>query len=74
MNVQFFFTKMLDINSLTNSSRTRSAEIIEMRDAIDCIAEITESSMLKLSWPANLAARIMRSGSSENDCSALAGL
>ncbi len=57
-----------------NSSRTRSAEIIEIRLVIVDIAVKTSESISKLSWLANRAARIMRSGSSLNDCAALTGV
>ena len=63
-----------DNNIFINSSRIRSDEIIEIRPAISFIASTTSSSKVKLSWAANLAARIMRSGSSLKDCSALAGV
>ena len=60
--------------NLINSSRIRSEEIIEIRPAIFFIASTTSSSNVKSSCAANLAARIIRSGSSLNDCSALAGV
>ena len=60
--------------SFTNSSRILSAEIIEIRPAISLIAVITSSSKVKSSCAAKRAARIMRSGSSLNDCSARDGV
>ena len=63
-----------DIINLTNSSRTRSAEMISIRPAISLIAAITVGSTSKPSCDANLAARIIRSGSSENEFSGVPGV
>ncbi len=63
-----------DIINLTNSSRMRSAEIISMRPAISFIATIIAESTLKPSCAANLAARIIRSGSSEKEFSGVPGV
>ena len=63
-----------DIRIFVNSSRTRSAEIIEIRPAISFIACKTSGAISKPNWLANRAARIMRSGSSENEFSALVGV
>ena len=65
---------LLDIRIFMNSSRTRSAEIIEMRSVMEFMADKTSGAISKSSWLAKRAARIMRSGSSEKDCSALLGV
>ena len=61
-------------SSFTSSSRIRSAETIPIRGAIWVIAVTTSSSGSNPSWEVNRAARIIRSGSSENDSSAAAGV
>ena len=65
---------LLDISNLVNSSRIRSAETIEIREAISFIATSVDSSISKFNWLAKRAARIMRSGSSEKDCSGVTGV
>ena len=56
------------------SSRTRSAETIEIRSAIAFIAVKTSDEIANCNWLAKRAARIMRSGSSEKEFSAVFGV
>ena len=58
----------------TSSSRIRSAETIESRSAMSVIAATTPGSTVRPSSAANRAARIIRSGSSENDSSGVPGV
>ena len=62
------------IKILMNSSRIRSNEIISSLVAMLLIATKTDGSISKLSWLINLAARIIRSGSSLKDSSAFPGV
>ena len=62
------------IISLSSSSRTRSAETISRRAAISVIAATTSGAAVKPSCATNRAARIIRSGSSLNDCSGVTGV
>ena len=50
-----------------NSSRTRSAEIIEMRCAKSFMEFKTSGAISKFNWLAKRAARIIRKGSSLNE-------
>ncbi|CAB4948920.1 unannotated protein [freshwater metagenome] len=63
-----------DINNLVNSSRIRSAEIMEILPAIPFIACKTSGAISKPNWLAKRAARIIRSGSSEKEFSAVVGV
>ena len=60
--------------SLDSSSRIRSADTMAIRSAIAVIASITRGAGWNTSWEVNRAARIIRSGSSENDCSGVPGV
>jgi len=60
--------------SLVSSSVIRSAETIESRDACVPIAARTSSATENPSLAANLAARMMRKGSSENESSGRPGV
>ena len=61
-------------SSLDSSSRTRSADTMAIRSAIAVIAAITRGAGVKNSWEVNRAARIIRNGSSLNDCSGVPGV
>ena len=62
------------MRSLVNSSRTRSAETMARVSARASIAAYTSSATVKPSCEAKRAARIIRSGSSANDSSGVAGV
>ena len=59
---------------MDSSSRTRSADTMAIRSAIAVIAAITRGAGRKNSWEVKRAARIIRSGSSLNDCSGVPGV
>ena len=60
--------------SLTNSSRTRSADTISSDGAISVIAATTSGAAVNPSWDTKRAARIIRSGSSAKDTSGAPGV
>jgi hypothetical protein len=64
----------LDQQRETEPRVRRSAEMISMRPAMSRIAETTAGSTVKPSCAANRAARIIRSGSSENESSGRPGV
>ena len=59
---------------MLNSSLTRSADTIFIRSDISVAANKTSTTGVKPNWLANLAARIMRNGSSEKDSSGSRGV
>ena len=62
------------MSSLVSSSLIRSADTISRRSCICSIARTTRGAGASSSWAANLAARSIRSGSSENAISGSSGV